>query len=307
MSFDLYFFWHNEQPIDFDSVVEWSEKHRHFQRQNDRLWYSNEDTGVYFSIDFEIKDTEESVIPSDYFDSGLSFNLNFNRPSFFGYEALPLVVDLCENFRLGVFDPQEPDGQAVNHTPGVAELTNSWLRSNHNAIVTLKEYNKGVSISRMPLSTSRYLWSYSRKKQDLQAKLNDEIFVPTLFPFRRGGSESIETAVICTSAIPMVVPASEWVVIQRPKRRFLGIKEETEIGVVSASVFNSAVGDLILPFTDWKPSVRIINPESADAAANRLKSIQDMLPLKEFERVAPDSFIDFEDESPGRTVTEITQ
>src|SRR4051794_17603126 len=120
MSFDLYFCWHDEQPIGFGSVVEWSEKHRHFQRQDDRLWYSNEDTGVYFSIDFEIKDTEESVIPSDYFDSGLSFNLNFNRPSFFASEAMPLVVDLCENFRLAVFDPQEPDGRAVNHNPRAA-------------------------------------------------------------------------------------------------------------------------------------------------------------------------------------------
>lgn len=301
MSFDLYFCWHDEQPIGFDSVVEWSEKHRHFKRQNDRLWYSNEDTGVYFSIDFEIKDTEESIIPSGYFDSGLSFNLNFNRPSFFGYEAFPLVVDLCESFRLTVFDPQESDGQAVNDNPGVEKLTNSWLRSNRNAVVTLQEYEKGFSVSRMPLSTSKYLWSYSRKKHALQAKLTDDIFVPTLFPFRRGGSESIETAVICTSEIPMVVPTSEWVVIQRPKKRFLGIKEETEIGVVSASVFSSAVGDLIVPFTDWKPSVRIINQESAGAAAKRLRSIQDMLPLKEFERVALDSFIDFEDESPGRT------
>jgi hypothetical protein len=307
MSFDLYFCWHKREPVNLDSVADWSQKHRYFQRKDSQLFYSNEDTGVYFSLDFEIKDAEESVIPSDYFDSGLSFNLNFNRPSFFGYEAFPLVVDLCENFRLAVFDPQESDGQAVNHNPGIAELTNSWLRSNRNAVVTIKEYNKGFSISRMPLSTSRYLWSYSRKKQDLQAKLTDDIFVPTLFPFRRGGSESIETAVICTSEIPMIVPASEWVVIQRPKKRFLGIKEETEIGVVSASVFNSAVGDLIIPFTDWELSVRIINPESAGAAAKRLKSIQDMLPLKEFERVALDSFIDFEDDSPGRTVAEIIQ
>lgn len=307
MSFDLYFCWHKKEPVNLDSVADWSQKHGHFQRKDSQLFYSNEDTGVYFSLDFEIKDAEESVIPSDYFDSGLSFNLNFNRPSFFGFEAMPLVVDLCEKFRLAVFDPQKSDGPAVNHNPGVAELMNSWLRSNRNAVVTLQEYEEGFSVSRMSPSTSRYLWSYSCKKRALQAKLDDDIFVPTLFPFRRDGTRLIETAVICTSGIPMVVPVSEWVVVQRPKKRFMGIKKQTEIGVVSASVFNSAVGDLIVPFADWTPSVRIINPESAGAAAKRLRSIQDMLPLKEFARVALDSFVDFEDDSPDRTVTEITQ
>src|SRR5215813_11272337 len=109
MSFDLYFCWRKQAPIDFDLVAEWAKKHNHFQRQNSQLWYNNEDTGVYFSLDFEIKDSEDNVIPEDsgYFDSGLSFNLNYNRPSFFGYEAMPIAEMLASTFSLGVVNPQE--------------------------------------------------------------------------------------------------------------------------------------------------------------------------------------------------------
>jgi hypothetical protein len=81
MSFDLYFCWHNTQAIDFDAVDEWAQPYGLFKRQGDQLWYDNPDTGVYFRLDFEIKGPEEPLIPHGYFDSGVSFNLNFNRAS----------------------------------------------------------------------------------------------------------------------------------------------------------------------------------------------------------------------------------
>ena len=73
-------------------------------RNDAQLWYENPKTGVYFSIDFEPKAPESPgdapPIPDGYFDTGLSFNLNYNRPSYFGFEAMPFVEQVAARFGL---------------------------------------------------------------------------------------------------------------------------------------------------------------------------------------------------------------
>jgi len=107
MSYDLYFCWQKNERVDFDAVVAWADRQGNFSREENHLWYENPSTGVYFSLDFDPQGAvspEDSPIPSNCFDSGLSFNLNFNRPSFFGYEAMPFVVELANHFGLYVVD-----------------------------------------------------------------------------------------------------------------------------------------------------------------------------------------------------------
>lgn len=296
MSYDLYFCWQRKAPIDFNLVAEWAKKHIYFQRKELQLWYNNEHTGVYFSLDFEIRDLEDAVIPEDYpdyFDSGLSFNLNYNRPSFFGYEAMPIVVDLYQSLGLTVYDPQAFEERALNQDPGAEGLINSWLRSNSNGITTLRDM--GSSLPRMALSSSRYLWMYSRRKVELQTKLGDSIFVPMLFPFRKTGSADVGTAIVCTSGIPMIVPAADWVIIRRPRRDFLGFGEEIETGVISRKTFNHMVGVHLTHFPHWEPAVKIVNPETTPLVEKQLRTIEHVLPLDEFERLGTDSFTDLED------------
>lgn len=300
MSYDLYFCWQKKEPIDFDLVAEWAKKHIHFQRKEHQLWYNSEHTGVYFRIDFEIRDPEDAMIPEDYpnyFDSGLSFNLNYNRPSFFGYEAMPIVVDLCQSFGLTVYDPQAFDERALNQDPGAEGLINSWLRSNSNGITTLRDM--GSSLSRMALSSSKYLWMYSRRKVELQTKLGDSIFVPMLFPFRKTGSADVGTAIVCTSGISMIVPAADWIIIRRPKRHFPGFGKEIETGVISRKTFDHTLGVHLTHFPDWEPAVKVVNPETTTLAEIRLKLIEHMLPLNEFERLGNDGFTDIENETTG--------
>jgi hypothetical protein len=300
MSFDLYFCWHNKQAIDFDAVDEWTQQHGLFKRKGDQLWYDNPDTGVYFSLDFEIKDPEELLIPRGYLDSGLSFNLNFNRPSFFAHEAMPIVADLCQNLGLVAFDPQAPDEQAISENPEASVLTNSWMQHNQQAITAL-ELEGVVPLPRMRSAASINLWNYSRDRQKFQATVGEDIFVPTLLPFRKTGSGDVTTAIVCSSGVPMIVPESTWVIITRPKKRWMGLSEDTETGVLSARSFYEALGNFILPFERWNRTGRFISPESAIAVAKVLKSINSLIPTQEFETVARDGFIDLEDEMLGRT------
>jgi hypothetical protein len=101
MSFDLFFCWQRQEQLDFRAVRSWARSLDYFEQKENQLWYRNEETGVYFSLDFArelAEDSEGPDIPRGYSDTGLSFNLNFNRPSYFGHEAMPIVENLAAKF-----------------------------------------------------------------------------------------------------------------------------------------------------------------------------------------------------------------
>lgn len=114
MSFDLYFCWRKPERINSDEVRAWAQRIDSFTRNKAELWYSNLNTGVYFSFDFEAappKSPEDGPdVPPGHFDSGLSFNMNYVRPSYFAFEAMPIVEELTCRFGLSVLNPQESSG-----------------------------------------------------------------------------------------------------------------------------------------------------------------------------------------------------
>jgi len=63
MSFDLFFCWDRQERINFEAVCSWSDALAYFERNDNQLWYRNEDTGVYFSLDFEGKQPAEGEGP----------------------------------------------------------------------------------------------------------------------------------------------------------------------------------------------------------------------------------------------------
>ena len=116
MSFDLYFCWPKRERVDLELVKAWASGFESFKQNENQLWYSNSKTGVYFSLNFACENSESPEdlpsIPVGFYDSGLRFNLNFNRPSYFGYEAMPFVEQVAAGFGLSVVDPQA-DGDAI--------------------------------------------------------------------------------------------------------------------------------------------------------------------------------------------------
>ena len=184
MSYDLFFCWDRHERIDLGSVCAWAEAFACFVRKDNQLWYQNQDTGVYFSLDHAREpagNVEGPEIPEGCFDVGLSFNLNFNRPSFFGYEAMPIVEDLSARFGLFAFDPQARDSEhlLLREVNGDV-LLESWLESNYRAILALSEHG-AERLPRMASSKSLYRWNYSKSRKNLEAKCGDQIFVPTIF------------------------------------------------------------------------------------------------------------------------------
>src|ERR1044071_8792870 len=71
------------------------------------VYYVNEATGVHCSFAYSPEDADDS---GECSSSGLSFNLNFNRPSYFAYETMPLVAAFAKHFNLVA---EEPSGETI--------------------------------------------------------------------------------------------------------------------------------------------------------------------------------------------------
>lgn len=167
MSFDLFFCSPKNEKVNFDDVERWAESIEYFKRNETQLWYANPDTGVYFSIDFASDDAESPddapLIPDGYFDSGLSFNLNYNRPRYFAFEAMPIVANLATRFGLGVVDPQaDLDEPPLTRVADTDALVSSWTTHNESATLALIRDPDFSNPLHMVPADSLYLWRYSK-------------------------------------------------------------------------------------------------------------------------------------------------
>jgi len=299
MSFNLFFCWPKNQRVNFDDVKLWSEEMDGFTRNETQLSYSNPNTGVYFSIDFS-GDAAESwddapLIPDGYFDCGLSFNLNYNRPRYFAFEAMPIVARFASRFELSVVDPQADwDAPPLPRVADSEALVASWISHNERAALTLirdADFSKPLY---MAASESLYLWQYGRAKEDLERACGEDVFVPQLVPMRKKGLAHVGAVFTYTQGIPMLVPESEWVILVRKKKGFSIRKRTDEISVISGRTFVELLADFISPYEWQEPRMRIIAPESAEKAGNLVNKIEHTLPRSEFDVVERDAFVDIQ-------------
>lgn len=297
MSFDLYFCSPDGRRVDFDAVAAWAKKRGPFVRNPDQLWYSNEDTGVYFSLDFEPDEPEtpeDARVPEGVSDAGLSFNLNFNRPSFFGYEAMPYVEQLARRFDLRVFNPQSNAPDFATEAEA-KNLTESWLDHNRRAILTLTEQEPTFANPfYMPLEHSLYLWRFRMAKEKLKLICGEELYLPRLAPVHQKDSKVVSRAFTCTQGVPTIVPESEWVFVVRGKKSFFKPKGKPEVGVISRETFNELLERYIEPFEFSETEVQVIRSGSVKKVGDILSSLEHMLPQSEFETIGTDSFVDIE-------------
>jgi hypothetical protein len=304
MSFDLYFAWRKRERIDFNEVVRWSEQIANFTRNPAQLWYKNALTGVYFSIDFDDgppKPEGEGIDVADgYFDTALSFNLNFIRPSYFAFEAMPVIEQLVSKFGLYVINPQDHEtGPASGRGVTAEALIRSWLQSHERAILMLLEHSASARPFAMPAPASLYLRRYQKSKTDLERSCGEDIFVPSLLAARRKSDSVVGRAITYTESLPTIVPECEWVFLVRRKKGLLQSKKDADVSVISSATFRQALETCLKPFTWQSAAVEIIEPKSAASAGRIISRIERTIPKTEFEVVALDSFIDVEVAAPA--------
>ncbi len=296
MSFDLYFCRKDGNNLDFSAIKAWAETYHPFEIGDAQLSYHNDATGVYFSLDFESPeqtDQGESPVPADIPYSGLSFNLNFIRPSFFAFEAMPIVADLANRFGLSILDPQR-DGNSQPGEVNAQTLIESWQKSNRWAVSAYPDTG-GSLPPRMRPDKSLFLWQYSTSKSELEGVCGENLFVPRLFPFRGKASSTAEISVVCGEGVWMVVPPCDWVIVMRKKKRAFRAPENETVAI-SRETFDVVTAEWLKPF-EWRiPEFKLIPREAVERVAKALWAVERRLSKDEFETLPFDGFIDVEAE-----------
>ncbi len=304
MSFDLYFCWQTDARLDtagfcdfFAGVPNFTTKH--LKDGNIQIWYENEGTGVYFSFESEKESTEPEerfALPAGFFDAGIAFNLNFNRPCFFAHEAMPWVETFAKALDLWIVDPQE-DRDAALSVPKrytANELTESWERHNSWAVGALHDKNKGdeaLDFRYCPREKSLYWWNYTREVDGLQRRLGDSVFVPSLRFYNKRKESAVFTAFLWSDALPQVFPEADLVIHNRVGRNWRGQLVSKELQVLPFGEVVASLEQLLKPCESHIPGLRYLHPENSKETRRIFRECKGAS-FKEYNDVATDNFVD---------------
>ena len=286
MSYDLYFCSRVATGLSFDEVVAWSRGYACFKQCGEtQLFYENERTGVYFSLDYSEPGESELDIPANVFNTGLSFNLNYMRPSFFAAEAMPIVEALGRKFDLMMFDPQAEPSLGVFSSE---ELIKSWSKSNRSAVGVMASESP-TALFYLPLSVSdefwRYMSDYTRLTKELESP---DVFVPQQFLFSVNNSQQASTAIVWTLGILLIIPRTDRIIVVFPKTFWR--KESETVCFKSEAVLDPMI-EYLRDF-DADRNIRMLPPEKVGQAGRVIKALRGGFGASELKRLSPDSCVD---------------
>jgi hypothetical protein len=264
-----------------------------YQVNGTQAFYGNEDTGVYFSFELEgespSEDDEdpreagaegaEAEQPADGLRPiGLSFNVNYVRPSVFGLEAERELSALVERFGLSVDDPQM---NGMGRGPySAAGFLAGWRAGNafgYRAVVEQirKEPGEQGSVLTTVLESGELerCWRWNIQRADLQRELGEDVFVPRISFLRRDGG--IRSFVVWGDAIPIALPDVDVLMLVRQQlapRRFLFFRPQ-DVAIAS--------------FADLGPLLALAQEERAPLPHRVFRYDAPPLAMVEFFRTRP--------------------
>jgi hypothetical protein len=227
MSYDLYFRLRSTgSQFQRESFVGYFKDRPHYEVKESHAWYSNEDSGVYFS--FEYSERSEESDAENETDSSLlpvAFNLNYFRPHPFGLEAEPEVATFVREFDLTVSDPQLSGmGDGEYTKDGFLRGWNAGNAFGYRAIVSQDSARRYLTL---PASRIEALWRWNFDCERRQNEIGDSEFVPRIFFLDQGGE--VRTCVAWGDGIPILLPVVDVVLVPRQRlapRRSSGAKSE---------------------------------------------------------------------------------
>ncbi len=221
MSYDLLFrSRHDCTPINDETFLAYFSGRLNYQIQGGRqAWYSNEDTGVYFS--FELSDATEDpeAEPSD-----AAFNLNFYRSHIFGLEAEPEVASFVATFNPLIIDPQ---GSMGGDGYSRENFLNGWNSRNEFGFRAVTDQPDVDPPQFLPSEAIERFWKWNLARRRLQEQVGESIFVPRIMFLR--STKGVASLVVWEDAIPILLPEVDFVLIMRHElapQRFLRRKKD---------------------------------------------------------------------------------
>ncbi len=198
MSYDL-FLSSESRPLSGDQFRSWFEQRPGYTVHGDEARYENEDTGVYFSFEY---DTDNSTV---------AFNMNYYRPHFFGLEAVGEVEAFVEAFDLSPEDPQNDGmGDASFSKEG---FLRGWNAGNQFAYRAILSSGDRSETQIYPTAELERIWNWNYHRISRQEEVGESLFVPK-YMFMKG-SPTAQVTVVWPDACPIYLPKADFVLVLR--------------------------------------------------------------------------------------------
>lgn len=290
MSFDLYFCRQDGSAPTVAELKEYFAALPFFNVQDVaaggvEFWYQNEATGVYCDFSYSPLDADEL---EGCGSSGLSFNLNYNRPSFFAYETMPLVEAFCKHFNLMVEDSQEETtGSAL-----ASDLIESWRAHNIRAMGAMREVAKeeDMELHYIPEERATVWWRYMSVREAIEESMTEDVFVPSLF-ILLSPTQNPFTMMLWPKGIAQLFPPCEYVYIQRERKQMLRTKEET--GLVPYESVIATIEPLLDIYQFRGLEIKYLTPEKAPRVIPLIQTLLlQPIDLSQHTRLGSDGFHD---------------
>jgi hypothetical protein len=291
MSFDLFFYKKKDNRLSEADIAAYLSKHivttdREFGKQ----WiYENQDTKVYFTVEWNNPDDEDEEVDDNYQDfanTNFSFSVNYFRPNFFGLETFPLIYQLIEALDLYVDDLQQKGGEGGPRKYTEAELFASWTASNEH--VTQGQH-KQYSLEYLPLENSNYLWQYQYLRPVLEARIQEDIYIPNLMIVKERATGLLYTACAWTTHIPLVLPKVDLIFIMKKYKKLFSSVEEQ--GALSYEAVMNELGAYFEPMTESVSDLKILYQANADKLAKKFNALKIDQVISDFTGVDIDNIV----------------
>jgi hypothetical protein len=207
VGYDLYFRFRSAgHRVGPEDILDYFDERPNFECSDAQAWYSNENTGVYFSFDIGAPSTDgdgDGGSPDLAVDvAPVAFNLNYNRPHVFGLEAETELTPFVREFDLLVSDPQDEGMGDGEYSPD--GFLRGWNAGNLFGYRAMLRSSSAEPRMTLPTERLEAVWRWNYTLEERQEALSADIFIPRIFFLAVAGS--VKTSVAWTDGIPIVLP-----------------------------------------------------------------------------------------------------
>lgn len=265
MSYDLYF---TEPRISRAQFQNYFNKRAHYEVSESQVSYQNQDTGVYFLIDYNESEEEDPETIS----STATLSLNYFRPHVFGLEAIDEISAFIEYFGFSIYDPQS---KGMGHGPFSKDtFLRAWNHGNefgYEAI--LRSEHAPQRVFTFPSDLLERIWKWNLKKTSTQESYSEDRFVPRIFFMNINGRPA--SVAVWPDAISELVPHVDYLIIGRDRlapKSFFGQRKKDQFLVpicdLAPELARYATTDYALP------AYELPAPVVSDALQNRIRKLK---------------------------------
>lgn len=272
MSYDLYFYKRKSSPLSEQQVADYLNEYLIYnQSESDRQWdYENPDTGVYFMVDWNEPDQEDTGF-EDFASMNFSCSINFFRPDYFAFEVFPIITQMVEALDLLLLNPQDTDYPDTPRKFDGQYLQQQWTRINHG--VTIDQFEK-LQFNYLPAEKSNAIWWYQSYRQEIENDIQEDISIPNYIIVKRAFDQQLYTACVWPLHIPVLLPPVDYVIIKRRQRKLFKTVEEN--GFVPRTAIEATLGSFFEDLEHAVPNLRILRQHNAD----RMEKLFNALPIE---------------------------